>query len=107
MTADKVAAFRKKNSLALPVALDPSGGLAEQLRVEALPTSVVIGREGTIQAVHVGYQRGFVKTMRKELDALVQGVELAEGIERFSPGDRLRYRLGLDRESYCAVFVRY
>lgn len=104
---DIVAPFVEKAGLKLPVALDPNGELAEQLRLEAVPTSVVIGLDGTIQAMHVGYDRWLAKQIASEVETLARGDSLADGKTPLSPGNQLRYRLGLDSQAYCAVFVGY
>lgn len=40
--------------LPFPVLLDPDQALADSLRINAFPTSILIGRDGVIQKVHVG-----------------------------------------------------
>lgn len=104
---EEIAAFVKKTGLNLPVALDPKGDLAEQLHLGAVPTCVVIGQDGSIQAMHVGYDKALARRVAGEIDDLAQGKNLTDGIEPLSPGCQLRYRLGLDSQAYCAVFVGY
>jgi thiol-disulfide isomerase/thioredoxin len=59
--------------LRLVVALDPMGLSMERYAVRALPFSVLIGKDGTIQAVNAGDLRGFKDRFRKQLDALATG----------------------------------
>jgi thiol-disulfide isomerase/thioredoxin len=104
---EKVAAFVAKMGVGLPVALDSKGELAEQLRIEAIPTSVIIGTDGSIQAVHVGYDKGFIPGIRREIGGLCEGRNLAEEHCHVTSGSQLRQRLRLDSKAYCAVFVGY
>ncbi|MCK5861574.1 MAG: redoxin domain-containing protein [Candidatus Hydrogenedentes bacterium] len=104
---EKVAPFAKKMKLDLPVALDTTGKLADQLRLEAVPSAVFIGKDGSIQAIHVGYSRGLTKKIEGDLRDLAKGKNLAQKVKQPSASKQLRYRLELDSESYCAVFVGY
>jgi hypothetical protein len=38
---------------------------------------VIIGKDGTVQAVHVGLIPGLEQTLRKQLDTLISGGTLA------------------------------
>lgn len=49
-----VADFAREQSLPFPVLLDPDQAFADSLRINAYPTSVLIGRDGKIKSVHVG-----------------------------------------------------
>lgn len=104
---DEILPFVEKTGLKLPVAMDADGALAEQLHLEAVPSFVLIGRDGSIQALHVGYSRGFLRQIEVDLDALLQGNIVLERSAPPSEAQQLRYRLGLDSQSYCAVFVGY
>lgn len=104
---EEIKPFVEKSGLKLPVAMDVDGALAEQLHLEAVPSFVLIGRDGSIQALHVGYNRGFLRQMEVELDALLRENMVMERADPPSAAEQLRYRLGLDSQSYCAVFVGY
>jgi thiol-disulfide isomerase/thioredoxin len=43
------------DSAPLPVVFDPSGALASRYAVKAMPTSLVIGRDGRTRYVHSGF----------------------------------------------------
>ncbi len=51
---DLVADFAYGHDLPFPVLLDPDQGFADALRINAYPTSVLVGRDGKIKSVHVG-----------------------------------------------------
>ena len=59
-----------------PVVLDPQRQAAKALRVTSLPTSVVIGRDGTIQAAHVGNTAVIRQQIQADLDKLMSGGRL-------------------------------
>jgi thiol-disulfide isomerase/thioredoxin len=51
---DLVADFAYEQNLPFPVLLDPDQQFAGALRINAYPTSVLVGRDGKIKSVHVG-----------------------------------------------------
>jgi peroxiredoxin len=56
-TPDKAEKFMNDNNLSLEVLYD-DGKVAQQFGVSGIPHSVVIGRDGKIAAVVVGYSTG-------------------------------------------------
>ena len=50
-----VKAFVSKNSYTFTVPLDANGDAMKQYKVVGIPTTVVVGRDGTIKKVFVGY----------------------------------------------------
>jgi thiol-disulfide isomerase/thioredoxin len=57
--------------------LDSSQAMGELFRVEGIPTVVILGPDGTVQAAHVGAGYPVVETLTKELETLLQGKPLA------------------------------
>ncbi len=106
-TPGQIRAYSDKHELKLPVALDPEGTHAELYGIEAVPTTIIIGLEGTVQTFQEGHDRWTMKTLSDTLDRILEGNEPVEEQLAFSAADRLRHRLALDPEAYCAVFVRY
>ncbi|HOV60618.1 MAG TPA: redoxin domain-containing protein [Candidatus Hydrogenedentes bacterium] len=106
-TPEVIRPWKQNQKLTLPVALDRDGQLAEQLRVEALPTTVVVGRDGVIRYMKTGYARGAEQELKAIIADLVAGKE-PDAPKRFpTPAEQLRWRMDLDRDAYCSVFVRY
>jgi thiol-disulfide isomerase/thioredoxin len=66
---DKIKPFIEKSKYTFTVPMDKDGKLAEQYLVQGIPTQVVIGRDGTIKRVFIGFdpEKG-----GKELDAAVE-----------------------------------
>ncbi len=60
------------------VALDPTGGMGDAFAVRALPTVVLLDKEGVVQSVHVGYRPGIVAKLRREIDSLLDGKSLLD-----------------------------
>lgn len=73
---NQITPFLREYDLDLTVALDSDGRISDSYQVEGIPQTVVIGKEGRIQAVHVGYFPGMEGRLRKELDALLRGESL-------------------------------
>jgi thiol-disulfide isomerase/thioredoxin len=51
---DQAAAFAGQNHLAFPVLLDPGTKLLDQMAIHDFPTSILIGKDGTVKAIHIG-----------------------------------------------------
>jgi len=68
--------FLKETKLHPTVALDREGKVAEQYGVQGIPMTVLIGKDGTVQAVHVGNLPNLKEMLEKELKSLVEGKAL-------------------------------
>lgn len=54
-TREQAGSFAAEMKLDFPVLLDGDYYLADQLMVDDYPTSILVGRDGTVQKVHIGY----------------------------------------------------
>jgi len=72
-----IEAFLTEHKLKVPVALDKTGKVATAYGASAIPQTVLLGKDGTVQVVHVGLSEDFEQRLTKELDALVAGKNLA------------------------------
>jgi peroxiredoxin len=52
--AEDAAAFANQKGLAFPVLLDPRTNLINSLGIYSFPTSILVGRDGLVKAIHVG-----------------------------------------------------
>jgi peroxiredoxin len=52
---DKVQAFVDKKKLTIPVLLDSDGKVAEAYKVSGIPQTVIIGKDGAVRKVFVGF----------------------------------------------------
>lgn len=74
---ETVTSFLNAKDLNPPVLLDADSAASAAYDVEALPTSVLIGKDGTVQVVHVGFGGNLEAILTKELESLVAGDDLA------------------------------
>jgi cytochrome c biogenesis protein CcmG, thiol:disulfide interchange protein DsbE len=70
---EKAAAYVKENKYDFAVPLDPEGKVTEALKVQAFPTTFVVGRDGKVRNVFVGYN----EEVGKQLDGAIKAA-LAE-----------------------------
>ena len=75
---DTINKFLAKKGLQLEVLLDKNRVVAKDYMVGGIPQTVIIGRDGSLQAVHVGYSPGKENTLKEELETLVSGKNLVE-----------------------------
>jgi len=68
----------QKHDLTLPIVRDHEQVTDRVFQVEGLPTTIVIGRDGTIQDYHVGYDPNLAQTLPGKLDKLLAGDNLAK-----------------------------
>ncbi len=64
-TAAQASAFANQLGLTFPILLDPSESLMDTLHIADFPTSILVGRDGTVKAIHVG--RLTPATLEKEI----------------------------------------
>jgi len=75
---EEIRRFLGSVNLDVPVALDPAMEAAVKYSVEFIPQTVLIDKEGRVQAVHVGAPYNPDKRLRRELDWLLAGKSLVE-----------------------------
>jgi thioredoxin-like negative regulator of GroEL len=61
----------------MKVLLDPEAKVSEMFGVQGIPQTVLIGKDGKVQAVHVGFSPDLKERLSKELDSLIKGDDLA------------------------------
>jgi thiol-disulfide isomerase/thioredoxin len=68
----------EKHDLKLPIVRDHEQVTDRVFQVEGLPTTIVIGRDGTVQDYHVGYDPNLADTLPAKLEKLLAGENLAK-----------------------------
>ena len=68
--------FLTTQNLKLPAALDSDGKLGEAYGVEGIPQTVLISKDGIVQAVHVGYAPEMKTTLTKQIEDVLAGKSL-------------------------------
>jgi thiol-disulfide isomerase/thioredoxin len=72
----EIEKFLKEEELDVTVALDPKGKVGKLYNVRGIPQTVLIGKNGVVQAVHVGFSAATEKQLKTELSQLVAGKSL-------------------------------
>lgn len=70
--------YFKQNGLQLHALLDESGLAAEQYGVSGIPHQVIIGKDGTIQYVNIGYGLGDASALQRAVNSLLAGDNLVK-----------------------------
>ena len=76
-SAQKIRSFLQKQGLHPVVALDKDGAVGTVYKAQYIPQTVIIDKDGIVQAVHVGALPNLKDTLKKELDDLLAGKKLA------------------------------
>lgn len=74
----EINAFLEGEGIDVTVALDTAGAVSEQYMAYAIPQTVIVGKDGLVQVVHVGIGPDFEAELRAELSALVKGESLVD-----------------------------
>jgi len=70
-TKDKIEPFLKQNNYTFVVPMDSDGQAMDAYKVDGIPTTVVIGRDGKVRAVTVGWD-GSGKAVDDAVDAALK-----------------------------------
>ena len=71
----KVKPFLRARKLTFPIALDPDGGLMKRMRVTALPTTLLVDRDGEVVFRQTGFTKGQEKQLVEAIEAVLPPVE--------------------------------
>ena len=74
---ETIRAFLEETGLSVTVGLDPAATIADRYLVSSIPQTVIVGKDGTVQAVHVGVSPAFDNDLREQLDTLLAGKVLS------------------------------
>ncbi len=66
-----IKAFMEMGKLSFPVGLDDTGEASMKYYVRRIPQSVIIGKDGKVANVHIGFARNMKDTLREELNTLL------------------------------------
>lgn len=77
-TPAQIKSFLSDQGIHPTVVLDKNGMIANDYMVTGIPQTVIVGKDGTVQAVHVGAVPGLKGVMAKELDTLLSGKSLVK-----------------------------
>lgn len=68
-TRDKAQAFMTQQNLSIPVLLDTKGEVAAQYLVNGIPQTVVIGKDGKVANVFVGFGEGSAEKLAQAVES--------------------------------------
>ena len=63
--------FLERYPVDYPVAIDKTGNSGRDFAVAGMPSGYLIGRDGLIREVHVGFRKGDEAILRKQIQALI------------------------------------
>lgn len=75
--AAAIKEFLTNAKLEVPVVLDLSNEIGQAYKVEGIPQTLLIGKDGKVQVVHVGFNGQLGKLLTKEIESLLAGKDLA------------------------------
>lgn len=73
---DEIKTFLSEQKLAFDVALDTEAAVAGKYMVNGIPQTVIIGKSGKVEAVHVGVSPVLRQQLKSQLGTLVAGKSL-------------------------------
>jgi len=74
----KIRRFLDQQDLSLTVVLDKQSRIARDYNVRSIPHTVLIGKQGTVQATHSVYKPNMEKVLSRQIDTLLAGESLVE-----------------------------
>lgn len=80
-TPSNVKTFLQEKDWDLTIPMDRDGKISTKFMVSGIPQTVVIDKDGTVQAVHIGFSPNMKTTLQNELDTLLRGEKLASAPE--------------------------
>jgi thiol-disulfide isomerase/thioredoxin len=80
--SDTIREFLEAKKLKVTVSLDPEGEAGTAYGVQGIPMLVLVDKAGVVQSVHIGYSPQIGDTLKKEIDALLAGKDLAAEARR-------------------------
>jgi thiol-disulfide isomerase/thioredoxin len=75
--AETITEFLKSRELDVPVAMDLDNTISQQYHASGIPQTVLIGKDGKVQVVHVGFSPNLADELSKQIEELLTGKDLA------------------------------
>ncbi len=66
------AKFLKDTPVSFPILFDPKSTASKLYHVEAMPSTVLVGRDGTMRFIHHGYKAGYENDYQDQIRALLR-----------------------------------
>ncbi len=68
----KAINYLKDTPVSFPVLYDPKGDVSSQYGVQAMPSTVIIDKDGNVRFLHEGYKSGYEDDYRKQIKSLLR-----------------------------------
>jgi len=68
----KAINYLKDTPVTFPVLYDPKGDVSGQYGVQAMPSTVIIDKDGNVRYLHEGYKSGYEDDYRKQIKTLLR-----------------------------------
>jgi len=72
-TPEQIKQFLAKKNLKVSVGLDTDGKVAELYQVKGIPQTVIVGKDGKVAEVHIGFSPDLKESFTKELNDILSG----------------------------------
>ncbi len=73
-----IKGFLEARKFDFTVAMDKKGAIGQKYYVSGIPQTVIIGPDGTIQAIHNGFSSDMKELLKKEIETLLSGKKLVK-----------------------------
>ena len=70
--SSKAIKYLKDTPVSFPVLYDPKGDVSSQYGVQAMPSTVIIDKDGNVRYLHEGYKSGYEDDYRKQIKTLMR-----------------------------------
>jgi peroxiredoxin len=70
--AEGARKWLEERPVTFPVLFDPNNGVTKLYKVETMPTTVLIARDGTMRYIHHGYKPGYENDYQTQVRALLR-----------------------------------
>lgn len=70
--SSKAINYLKDTPVTFPVLYDPKGDVSGQYGVSAMPSTVIIDKDGNVRFLHEGYKSGYEDDYRKQIKTLMR-----------------------------------
>lgn len=74
----KIEDFLKKLNLDLDVVMDLKGTVGSAYSANSIPQTVIIGRDGRVKAIHIGFDPNLKAKLKKDIDTLLESHQLVD-----------------------------
>jgi len=75
---DTIREFLVQHELGLPIAIDEESNLSRLFHANSIPLTIIIDKQGVVQVAHVGYGVNLEQTLSDDIEAVLEGKQLAE-----------------------------